>query len=62
MFRPLRMESPVAYANRLGVSPRTVNRLIARGALVALRIPAGNRQRFFNLIPFPQPPSLSVTQ
>lgn len=62
MGHPQMIETPTQTATRLGVSVRTINRRIRLGRLVAIRTPAPGRNGFINLLPFPQPPSLSVTQ
>ena len=60
MEHPQVIETANQTADRLGVSVKTINRRIRTGRQVALRIPAPGRNGFINLLPFPQPTSLSV--
>ena len=62
MGLPQAIETPGQAATRLGVTTRTINRRIRLGRLVAIRTPAPGRNGFINLLPFPQPTSLSVTR
>lgn len=62
MGLPQTIETTTQAAARLGVTTRTINRRIRLGRLVAIRTPAPGRNGFVNVLPFPQPTSLSVTR